>query len=626
MKTKLMMAMVAAGAILAARAATEIVDGVTWSYSVSNGKATISSGTTPCVGEMTVPDTLGGCPVTRIGYGAFREKNEISKLNLPAGITSIEGYAFYLCTALTEINIPDGVMSIKERAFYSCSSLQQIDLPDTVTSLEPYAFYSCSALESVRLSANLTAIPEYCFYSCSKLAKIEIPAKVTSIGKCAFCACTAATTLSLPVGLMSIGSQAFYQCRGLKTLSIPAGVVVAENAFVECCNLKKIEVAEGNTSVKVVDGCLVSCSGTALMAAPSGNEYVKIPEGIVTIPAYMFSEAKSLKEVALPSTLQSIGVRAFYNSTLMKIEFPAGFSSFASITSSSVFEGAFYGCSQLKQVVFNGPPPANVDKSYALNYGQLSYPREYGAEWQKIVSLAKFNGYVQPNRPVVEYVSVAVRKADSTVLDVTYRVKSAKPTVKVRALAFKDGVRSFANVVRPTEFIEGTAANIGDAIAANAEHKLSWKVSADWQMDLTKFKFEVLAVEEDILPLELVKIPANGNNKPLEFSWNAITEPQVFDALLWLYADGDAGLTLVNGALKNGSTQLANGAELFGSGSRTYVNGVYVYSTYPAMPYVFSKMGFSQLLGTTLNYVNDATRLGLSPSGVMQYAWRELAE
>ena len=619
MKTKLMMAMVAAGAILAARAATEIVDGVTWSYSVSSGKATVT-GATPCVGEMTVPDTLGGYPVTAIGSDAFRGKNEISKMTLPEGITTIGSSAFGDCSALTEVKIPDGVKSIGTYAFRYCSSLQKVELPDTATSLGYDAFEYCYALELVRLSANLTAIPEYCFSGCSKLAKIEIPAKVTSIGTSAFSGCTAATTLSLPEGLQSIGSGAFYACRGLKTLSIPAGAVVADNAFVDCCNLTKIEVAEGNTSVKVVDGCLVSYSGTALMAAPSGNEYVKIPEGIVTIPRSMFYYASSLKNVTLPSTLQSIGYYAFcYCSSLEKIEFPAGFSSFALSGSSSY---AFEYCSALKQVVFNGPPPANVNKSYALNYGQLSYPREYGAEWQNVVSLTKFNGYVQPNRPVVECVSVAVRKQDPTVLDVTYRVKSAKPTVKVRALAFKDGVRSFANVVRPTEFIEGTAANIGDAITANVERKLSWKVSADWQMNLTKFKFEVLAVEEDILPLELVKIPANGGNKPIEFSWNAITEPQVFDALLWLYADGDAGLTLVDGMLKNGSTQLANGASLYRTSS--YVSGKGTVYNYFAIDYVFSKMGFSVLSGTTLNYVNDATRLGLSPDGVRQYAWREL--
>jgi hypothetical protein len=175
-------------------------------------------------------------------------------------------------------------------------------------------------------------------------------------------------------------------------------------------------------------------------------------------------------------------------------------------------------------------------------------------------------------------------------------------------------------VVRPETFIEGTEVNVGDAISANAEHKLTWRVSSDWQIDLAKVKFEVLAVEEDLLPLELVTIPANGSNRAMEISWNAITEAQVFDALLWLYADKTEGLTLVEGVLKNGSVQIASGSTPTTSTSK-YVNGKNVY-TYPAQEYVFSKMGFSLLSDDTLAYANAMTRLGLSPSGVRQYAYR----
>ena len=241
-------------------------------------------------------------------------------------------------------------------------------------------------------------------------------------------------------------------------------------------------------------------------------------------------------------------------------------------------------------------------------------------------NIGKFNGYNQTNKPEVEYVSVAVRESDPTILDVVYRVKSAKPVVKVRALAFKDGVRSFANVVRPETFIEGTDVNVGDAISANAEHKLTWRVSSDWQIDLAKVKFEVLAVEEDLLPLELVTIPANGSNRAMEISWNVITEAQVFDALLWLYADKTAGLTLADGELKDGGTTLAKNGSIRSSAYDSWdgVSQTYYRQTHPAPAYVFSKMGFSQLAGDALAYANAMTRLGLRPLGVRQYAYRWL--
>ena len=227
--------------------------------------------------------------------------------------------------------------------------------------------------------------------------------------------------------------------------------------------------------------------------------------------------------------------------------------------------------------------------------------------WAAQLPVAQTGGFVKPNKPVVTIVSAAVRENDPTVLDVVYKVSSARPTVKVRALAFEDGVRSFVNVTRPETFIDGTAANIGDAVAANVEHSLSWKVSADFKTDLAKMKFEVLAVEDGILPLELTTIPANGTNRAMELSWNLLSEAQVFDALLWLYADGDVGLTLTDGVLKAGNTTLANGA-IFNSAS--------------AIPYIFSKMGFATLTGDALTYANSMTRMGLSPDGIRQYAYR----
>lgn len=605
---------------------TEIIDGVTWSYTQSGGDATVT-GATPCSGEMVVPETLGGATVTRIGGSAFRDKSEITKMTLPGSIEIIGDSAFESCSSLSDINIPDGVTTIGSRAFSFCYTLTKVDIPDTVTSLgSQYTFYQCKKLETLRLSSSLTSIPLCAFEQCS-LKSIEIPANVKTIDFGAFAYCRAATSLSLPEGLTTIAKEAFIKCSSLTSLYIPSETSsIAENAFVGCSNLKSIEVGMGNTCVKVSDGCLVSLNGTTLYAAPSDNETVVIPEGIATIPAYMFSEAQSMRHIILPSTLTVIGERAFEScSSLEDIEFPA------SLVSISGEGNAFVYCDNIKRVVFNSAPPAGLtDGMYStlsrLSKGILIYPREYGAQWQKLIALSKFYGYTQNNCPVVEYVNVSVRDEDPTILDVTYRVKSLQPTVKVRALAFKDGIRSFSNVVRPSDFIEGTDANIGESIIANQEHKLSWRVSTDWQIDLAKVKFEILVVEDDILPLELITIPANGANKAMEISWNVLTEAQFFDALLWLYADCDSELTLSDGLLMLGENIIANGTEVNKTTESGWqiVNGIAGNYHFLAAPtYVFSKMGYSALEGDALDYAKKATRLDITPSNYFRpYAYR----
>ncbi len=81
MTKKLMMAFVAVMALAArmALAESEVVNDVTWYYSTYqeyvNGQyryyAQITSGADKYAGDLTVPDTLGGYQVRRIGVSAF---------------------------------------------------------------------------------------------------------------------------------------------------------------------------------------------------------------------------------------------------------------------------------------------------------------------------------------------------------------------------------------------------------------------------------------------------------------------------------------------------------------------------------------------------------------------------
>ena len=573
-----MMAVVAVTAFAArmALAESEVVNGVTWYYGTFteyvNGQnrtyAYITSGADKYSGNLTVPDTLGGYQVRRVGGSAFRDCSGLTGITLPSGIVEIYGDAFYGCSGLLNVSLPDTLAYIGGRAFYGCSGLASVVIPDSVTSMDDEAFWYCSALQSVTLSRNLTSISSCCFSGCSSLQSIELPAGInsveyqafygctaladvvlpnglSSIGGAAFSGCTALADVALPNGLTSIGNQAFYNCDSFTRFDIPAAVESIGTSIIgECDNLKMITVADGNTNVKVVNNCLVSYSGSTLLAVPFGCATVDIPQGVTAIPESMFNNDDNLVSVTIPQGVTSIGGHAFsycdslaeveipvgctmvgnyafyYCNSLTQVSLPDGLTSIdsdafgccnpaeiilpASVT--TVGWGAFeYGNCTSRRVVLRGAPPSGIANSGLLSSSNVSYPREHGAAWLEILNnINKFNGYNRANKPAVEYVSVAVRESDPTILDVVYRVKSAKPTVKVRSLAFKDGVRSFANVVRPETFIEGTDVNVGDAISANAEHKLTWRVSSDWQIDLAKVKFEVLAVEEDLLPLELV--------------------------------------------------------------------------------------------------------------------------
>ena len=94
--SKLLFTLAATLAAAQLMAATETVDGIKWTYTVSEGKASVGSGSyyspavsTSTTGAITIPATLGGYPVTSIGNGAFSGCSGLTSVSIPDSVTSI---------------------------------------------------------------------------------------------------------------------------------------------------------------------------------------------------------------------------------------------------------------------------------------------------------------------------------------------------------------------------------------------------------------------------------------------------------------------------------------------------------------------------------------------------------
>lgn len=174
------LAILAATIGLQAETFTHPDTGLVLRYTVSGGEATVTGGTVPSEegdphkGQLVIPRTLGGYPVTTIDEGAFsgfreqspvvisveavsvrtlkkyvfNERYELSSVSLPA-VESVHREAFYRCTALIKLSLPKAT-SIGYSAFQNCSSLESVFLPE-VESLEYRAFSFCSSLTKVYL-------------------------------------------------------------------------------------------------------------------------------------------------------------------------------------------------------------------------------------------------------------------------------------------------------------------------------------------------------------------------------------------------------------------------------------------------------------------------------------------
>lgn len=201
------------------------------------------------------------------------------------------------------------------------------------------------------------------------------------------------------------------------------------------------------------------------------------------------------------------------------------------------------------------------------------------------------------NTNPVPVVVSAVMRSNSTLMDVVYRVNDPDDsTVKVRALAFIDGSRSFTRILRPSAFVEGTGTNLGDAIAANVNHTLTWDVAADWDIDLGQAKFEILCLDNrGLLQFDWISIPAASGQPALTISQDTPAANKVLDALFWLYASGDAGMSTNYGALfGNTNSGVFNGLPLASGGAPLPYGAAYVFKQMNLDPAAAGEVDYAQ--------------------------------
>ena len=149
--------------------------GVNVSWTLDNEGVLLITGQ----GDMDTGDSLGeGSP--------FYRREDIKKVIIDNGVTSIGNGAFFDCPRLSVVSIPGSIRTIGERAFYACARLESIALPENLQQIETGAFMGCSSLAEVMLPERISVVEDQVFYNCTSLSKVTLPPSITHIGKSAF--------------------------------------------------------------------------------------------------------------------------------------------------------------------------------------------------------------------------------------------------------------------------------------------------------------------------------------------------------------------------------------------------------------------------------------------------------
>ncbi len=342
-------------------ASGENLDDVTPSTSIPNNEIWYTNGSTT---EPTTPynaDAFGA----NIVSNTFDAEKECWVIKFDGDVTAFGDYAFYECSSLTSITIPDSVTTIGYTAFAYCSSLTSVTIGDSVTTIVHSAFFGCSSLRE--FNGKYASEDGRCLiidgvlnsFAPAGLTEYTITNSVTTIGWHAFAFCSSLTSVTIPDSVTTIGNYAFAGCRSITSVTIPDSVTtIGYSLFSHCSKLREYngKYASEDGRCLIIDGTLNS------FAIGCGVTEYTIPNDVIAIGLYAFSDCDSLTSVTIPDSVTTIGDYAFCGcSSLTSVTIPD------SVT--TIGWAAFYGCSSLTSVTI--PDSVTTIEDYAF-YGCIN--------------------------------------------------------------------------------------------------------------------------------------------------------------------------------------------------------------------------------------------------------------
>lgn len=324
-------------------------------------------------GDLIIPETFTTSSnvtwtIVSIGEHAFDHCTGLTSIEIPNTVTTIGEQAFYHCENATDIKLSESLTTIGEFAFGDCSKWTgTLDIPATIVSIGRSAFNYCKKLSGLSLPNKNVDYGLMCFINCGFEGQLVLPDSLTTIVYEMFRNCNKITDVVFPNTLTTIDDFAFAFCTSLSAIHIPSSTnqisSYNENPFRGCRNLMEITVDENNErfysennaiiereSKKLRVGCkttiipedIVSIGGYAFSQVGEGA-FPTIPSSVTTIDESAFSGCEFTEPYVIPNTVTSIGEHAFHFCSFREITIPN------SIT--VIPEGCFRLCQYLKKVI-----------------------------------------------------------------------------------------------------------------------------------------------------------------------------------------------------------------------------------------------------------------------------------
>lgn len=233
---------------------------------------------------------------------------------VPEGVKFVATGAFSGNEHVVSVRLPEGVEEIEE-AFSDCPNLERVFLPSGVERIHYRAFDNCPKLRAIDVAlGGKKGFKSFDGVLCTKNGcGWAFPAAKYADG-----------TLCIPEGVQSyegygIGINGLYDSKCVRKIVLPKSMTAVHFIrYSRWDNVEELEVADGHTNLRVVDGVLFDSKGALLFYPPQrdGRRYI-VPEGTQTISTGAFWLCRdpranyNLNEIVLPDTLKRIEEYSF---------------------------------------------------------------------------------------------------------------------------------------------------------------------------------------------------------------------------------------------------------------------------------------------------------------------------
>lgn len=330
-------------------------------------------------GDIIIPDTYNGLPVSQITANGFRDRADVTSVVFGSNVSSVGERAFSGCTALTRVELKN-VREIGEFAFEK-TALSTVVVPNSVERISRGVFWQCESLTTLtvpfigeRASGTDNVHFGYIFgangyaqntYAPRSLETVTVTGGV-EVGLNAFTGCAYIKNIELPDTVVTVDAHAFDNTN-IVSATVPSAAVTA----LPKTTLADVTVICGNVWSKAFDGftalktaCLrgeVKVISNSAFAGCSALESVELCDGVEELLEYAFMDCVALKSIQLPDTVTSVASYAF-----------SGCKSVTALTLGNGLEfiggRAFADCIGLTEVVI----PDSVDPRLGIGSGAFA--------------------------------------------------------------------------------------------------------------------------------------------------------------------------------------------------------------------------------------------------------------